>query len=138
MTDLPQTEEQLQAWVIYEARARNILVSHTPDSRGEVAGRPDLVLVGTGLAFAELKSPKGIVRPEQRTWHNRLVNAGVPCYLWAPGDEEEILAVLDRLAVGLPTLTREEPPDKVLQELQAAGHGDRAARRIRAAMGETT
>ena len=74
---------------------------HTHDSRRSDKGFPDLVLCRWGhLIFAELKSQKGRVRPEQHEWLDALkvVAASAPTvvsvYLWRPGDWPEIEKVL--------------------------------------------
>ena len=77
---------QLAGWTIY----------HTYDSRRSEAGFPDLTMVrGVRLIFAELKSHKGKLRPEQETWLQQL--SGVPsveAYVWRPLDWPEIEKVL--------------------------------------------
>lgn len=55
------------------------------------AGFPDCVLVrGPRLIFAELKSAKGRVAPEQTEWLLRLGGAGAEAYIWRPADWETI------------------------------------------------
>lgn len=71
---------------------------HTHDSRRSTPGFPDLVLVrGPELIFAELKTEKGRVRPEQADWIAAL-NAvpTVDTYLWRPSDFDDIHARLSR------------------------------------------
>lgn len=63
--------------------------------QGDGKGFPDLVLVrGTRLIFAELKSAKGTVKPEQTQWLLRLGGAGAECYIWRPKDWKNIEAIL--------------------------------------------
>lgn len=63
--------------------------------QGDGAGFPDLVLVrGTRLIFAELKSAKGTVAPEQTEWLLRLGGAGVECYVWRPKDWASLSEIL--------------------------------------------
>lgn len=63
--------------------------------QGDGVGFPDLVLVrGTRLIFAELKSAKGTVKPEQTEWLLRLGGAGAECYIWRPKDWKNIEAIL--------------------------------------------
>lgn len=71
---------------------------HTHDSRRSQPGFPDLVLVRDGdLIFAELKSEKGRIRPEQAKWLRMLEQVqGVETYLWRPDDFDEIHARLSR------------------------------------------
>ncbi len=60
---------------------------HPYDSRRTVPGFPDLVLVGThALAFRELKSESGTLRPEQREWGYALRAIGHDWDVWRPSD----------------------------------------------------
>lgn len=49
-------------------------------------GFPDLLIVGNRTIYAELKSQRGQLRPEQREWFTRLKTAGQEVYLWRPAD----------------------------------------------------
>lgn len=104
------TEQQLLEAVTELALRLGWLVYHVNDSRRDVAGFPDLVLVppeswpgssrltGTedavslpalrtmGGMFVELKTAKGRVRPEQQTWLERLRKAGSKTAIWRPAD----------------------------------------------------
>lgn len=72
---------------------------HTPDSRRSNAGLPDLLIVGTGgFMFAELKSEKGKVRPEQHRVIERLIAAGGDARVWRPSDWPSVEHTLRLLA----------------------------------------
>lgn len=81
-------------WKIY----RTWVSIHSP------AGFPDLVMArewdsgrGNGrLIFAELKSQRGKVSPEQQQWLDALALTvpGVEVYLWRPSDLDQIEDVL--------------------------------------------
>lgn len=73
-------------------------VYHTHDSRRSNPGFPDPVLVRDDeLIFAELKTEKGRVRPEQAAWIAALhAVPAVDTYLWRPSDFDEINARLSR------------------------------------------
>lgn len=146
------SEAEFQADIIRQAQARGVLVSHDPDSRRQVPGEPDLFLLSArGFAWVEVKSTKGILRDEQREWHNLLTLAGGRCLVVAPGDEAQVLALLDTLApqdaLGRATDARmgnqchgtlaaapvpAQPQDQRVRELVADGHGQLAAERIAA------
>ena len=93
------------------AELRRWLVCHFHDSRREVrrrdgtrlfigdkeaSGFPDLVLVRPpDVLFAELKSEKGRLTPNQRNWQEALSECpGVRYFLWRPRDWPEIVWVL--------------------------------------------
>lgn len=95
----PITEAQFQRQVVQLARLLGWLVYHTRDSRGSDAGYPDLTMVrGRRVVYAELKSARGRVKPEQAVWATALAAVGgaVECYLWRPGDWDQIQQVLSR------------------------------------------
>lgn len=90
------SEKQLQAAIIELATFRGFLYYHPHDSRRSVPGWPDLCLCrGDRLIFAELKSERGKVTPDQRMWLQALERTGAETYLWRPADwPNEIARVL--------------------------------------------
>lgn len=92
--DLEMTEKDLQRAVVQLAEVYGYRRSyHTYDSRRSAKGFPDLVLVGRGrVIFAELKSERGKVSPEQQGWLEDLgeIGGNVHAYLWRPSDLEQI------------------------------------------------
>lgn len=68
----------------------------TWNSRHSPSGYPDLTMVRERVIWAELKSDKGTVSPDQHEWLTALTNAGCECYVWKPGDEAEIERILSR------------------------------------------
>lgn len=96
------SESDLQTFVVDYARLNGWLVHHTRPARTSQgwktpiqgdAGYPDLTLARNGtVIFAELKSQRGRVRPEQQAWIDHI---GV-CHVWRPEDIEEIKRVLAR------------------------------------------
>lgn len=91
----PVSEKEFQRQLLQYARLCGWRVYHTRDSRGSQAGFPDLVLTRGGrLIFAELKSARGKVRPEQSDWLDALRAAGQVVYLWRPEDWSEIGRIL--------------------------------------------
>lgn len=94
------TEADLQAAILDAAALYGWRSYHTHDSRRSAPGFPDLVLVNARLKvalFAELKSEKGKLAPEQRAWLDDLDMAGQVVYLWRP---EHLDAAIDVLANG--------------------------------------
>ena len=94
------TEHEFQKDVIRLAHAHGWLVHHIADSRRVfVRGFPDLVMLHPAacrLIFSELKSDKGKLRKEQKTWISTLLNIkGVETYVWKPADWDTIEQVLD-------------------------------------------
>lgn len=97
-----ESEAAFQQKVINYALFKGWRMYHPPDNvpskRGKVqrvtAGYPDLTLVRERVLFAELKSEKGRVKPEQREWHDALRDAGAEVYIWRPSDWEHIEVVL--------------------------------------------
>jgi hypothetical protein len=108
MPTLPLPEHDFQRQVIELARFCGWRVAHfrpAQAARGrwltpvaaDGAGFPDLVLVHPRrrlIAFAELKSDRGRVRPEQAAWLAALREAGVAAFVWRPRDWAAIQAFL--------------------------------------------
>jgi hypothetical protein len=93
--------------VIQLAHINGWLVTHfrtalAPDGHWLTAisgdkGFPDLVLVrGRRLIFAELKTERGRVMPEQQRWLDALrhANLEVGVYVWRPSDRETVAHIL--------------------------------------------
>jgi hypothetical protein len=61
---------------------------HETDSRRSNAGLPDIIAVRDGrLVFAELKTERGRLRPEQQAWRDELRRlTGAEYYIWRPRD----------------------------------------------------
>lgn len=57
-------------------------------------GFPDLVLVRERVIFAELKTEKGKITPNQQEWIDALRKANQEVYLWRPSDFDEIARIL--------------------------------------------
>jgi hypothetical protein len=112
------SEAHFQQQVVQLAGAYGWRTYHTHDSRRSQPGFPDLVLVRDAeLIFAELKTDKGRVRPEQAEWIKALqqvssalagvfaflkedigvaLPAAVDVYIWRPADFDELHARLAR------------------------------------------
>lgn len=64
--------------------ARTAYGWRTPVS-GDGKGFPDLVLAGAGgVAFRELKGPRGRMRPDQTEWQHTLLRAEADVDVWTP------------------------------------------------------
>jgi hypothetical protein len=113
------SEAAFQTQVTQLAQYYSWRVYHTHDSRRSPAGFPDLVLVRPPeLIFAELKTEKGRVRPEQADWladleavARTLAVEGVRALdvcLWRPSDFDVLHARLARGRVRQEPLYRDE------------------------------
>lgn len=91
---IPITEKQFMDNVIELGTVLRWRHYHTHDPRRSPAGFPDIVFVRDRVIFAELKTSRGRVRLEQLQWLASLRAAGAECYLWRPGDWDEIEGVL--------------------------------------------
>lgn len=83
------SERELQEAIIELAVALKFHVYHTHDSRRSVPGFPDLTLVNgkrRRTIFAELKTTRGVVTPDQFDWLTTLATAGNHVHLWRPVD----------------------------------------------------
>ena len=101
MTEVAVTEADFRRTIIDYARLRGWRYYCTWLSLHSPKGFPDFVLLRarTGapprLIFAEIKSERGRVRPEQADWLADLREVpSVEAYLWRPSDFDEIVAVL--------------------------------------------
>lgn len=102
------SEEEFQQQVIDLAHYCNWTVAHFRKARtlkgwvtpvqADGKGWPDLVLVRHfTIIFAELKSEKGKLTPEQQNWIDLLSNVGdkdVQVYIWRPENWDKIEATL--------------------------------------------
>ena len=89
------SEKQLQSQIVQYAKLRGWRVYHTYDSRRSTAGFPDLVLVRDNhLIFAEIKSNRGKVTPEQRSWIEALTRTQCEIHVWRPDDWDYIETLL--------------------------------------------
>jgi hypothetical protein len=81
------TEKELDRHIRQLCKDLHLRRYHTLDARGSSAGFPDLCIVGPGgVIFAELKSARGTLRPEQAEWRDLMLDAGARWYLWRPAD----------------------------------------------------
>jgi hypothetical protein len=92
------TEAQWQQRITDLCDVLGLKWHHETDSRRSKKGFPDLVIVGLGVIFAELKTERGKVTADQQEWLDRLRDAGVEHYVWRPSDWDFVLARLTRLA----------------------------------------
>lgn len=82
-------EADLQTRILGHARALGWLAYHTHDSRRSQPGFPDLVLVSERrgrVMFRELKTERGRLSDDQRTWLRALTAAGMDAAVWRPAD----------------------------------------------------
>jgi hypothetical protein len=90
------TERDLTGYVRDVAKALGWRRYHTWLSRNSPSGFPDEVLVRPPrLIFAELKSDRGKLSPDQQAWLEDLRE--VPClevHVWTPAQMDEIAEVL--------------------------------------------
>ena len=88
-----QSERVFQEHVIQFAKRHGWLVFHDLDSRRNRAGFPDLTMAHKerGLVvFAELKSQKGRVTPEQKEWLAALGETCAVPVVWRPLDTDTV------------------------------------------------
>lgn len=91
------TEAEFQKRITDYLDWRKILWYHVNDSRKDKKGFPDLVIVGKHVIFAELKSEKGKVSPDQEKWLSALLAAGQQAYIWKPSNWTDVQALLAAL-----------------------------------------
>lgn len=92
---LELTERQWQAQVLEAARVLEWLIYHTYDSRRSEPGFPDLMLLkGTRLVVAEVKTQKGRLNFAQEVWLEAFRATNAEVYVWRPDDWPEVERVL--------------------------------------------
>lgn len=89
---------KLYKWQAAHFRAARTEKGWRTPVQGDAKGFPDLLLTREGdLLFAELKSEKGKVSPEQQQWIDALKKTGHPAEIWRPSDWVRICAILGDL-----------------------------------------
>lgn len=89
------TEKDWQARILDIARMYGWATYHPFDSRRSTPGWPDLTLVKPPrLIFAELKTERGRLTPQQRDWLTWLDACGQTVTVWRPSHMAQVVAVL--------------------------------------------
>ena len=91
------TEKDFRQQVIDLARILGYKTYFSWTSIHSPRGFPDLVLANPEqkrVIFAELKSDKGKITPQQEEWLGILKDCGQTVYIWRPGDIEAIAEIL--------------------------------------------
>ena len=97
---VPAKEYQFQQSIIQLAEWNKWMVYHVTNVRGRLrsptsVGFPDLVLLrGSRIIFAELKTEKGKLTKAQVRWIDSLKEAGQKAVVWRPQDWDEICRIL--------------------------------------------
>jgi hypothetical protein len=96
MLNASLSEKEFQDTVVELAERRGWRCWHDNDARRNRPGLPDwLFLRPPRLIFAELKTEKGRLSPQQRSWLDALgLCPGIETFVWRPGDWPEIEEVL--------------------------------------------
>lgn len=96
--NLPEeSEAQFELTIVQYAQLMGWFVYHTRNSKGSVAGFPDLVMArGERLVFVELKRENGKLSRPQTEWLARLDQTPAEVHVWRPRDWLEAKATLDR------------------------------------------
>ena len=81
------SEDELLAFVVKRAERLGLEWFHSFDTRRDkTPGFPDLVLVGHGIYYRELKSADGPVSVQQMRWGRALRAGGGNWSIWRPAD----------------------------------------------------
>ena len=92
---LLMSEKQFQQHIVTAARDQGWLVQFHWKSIHSPKGFPDLTLVrGPHLMFAELKTMKGKLTPDQERWLAALREAGQHAFVWKPDQLQSIYEML--------------------------------------------
>lgn len=91
------SEKDFQSALLDIARVLGYRAYHTHDSRRSEPGFPDIVLVrGSRLIFAELKTDTGRTTTEQDGWLSALQGTSAEVYVWRPKQMQDIIPLLRR------------------------------------------
>lgn len=80
------TEAELAEHIRELCKGYGLWSYHTHDSRRSNPGWPDLVVVGQGVIYRELKRERGTVSKAQWDVGYRLLKAGQDWKIWRPSD----------------------------------------------------
>lgn len=80
------TEAELQDDVTEMCDDRGLVWIHNPDCRRVRKGWVDLIILGHGALFVELKASDGRRSKKQIAMADSLILAGLPYRLWRPAD----------------------------------------------------
>lgn len=81
------TEDELLAWVVKRCEKWDLEWFHSFDpQRDKLPGFPDLVIVGHGILYRELKSADGPVSVQQMRWGRAIRAGGGDWSVWRPDD----------------------------------------------------
>jgi hypothetical protein len=92
------SEDQLLTAVLGLCRTLHLHVAHFRPAQaksgrwltavqGDGKGYPDLTIAGPGgVMWRELKTDRGVLRPEQKVWIARLVESSADAAVWKPRD----------------------------------------------------
>jgi hypothetical protein len=86
---------QLKGWrVAHFRKAQNGKGQWRTPVAADGKGFPDLVLVRDRVIFAELKTDRGTLTPDQTEWQHALARAGAIAAVWRPREWNAIAEVL--------------------------------------------
>lgn len=88
------SEQEFQQWVEARAAERGWIAFHDRDSRKNIAGLPDNILIRERVVWMELKYGRGVLSRKQKIFLAALRAAGEEVHVCYPGDIPKILEVL--------------------------------------------
>lgn len=95
----PITEAAYQRRITDLANLLGLRWHHETDSRRSKPGFPDLTICGPkGVAFLEVKTDAGRIKPEQQAWLDALRAAGCDALIVRPRHWDDVKALLGALA----------------------------------------
>lgn len=93
------TEAAYQRRITDLANLLGLRWHHETDSRRSKAGYPDLTIAGPcGVAWLEVKTDTGRIKPEQQAWLDTLADAGQVALIVRPRHWDDVKALLGALA----------------------------------------